>query len=188
MDQNSVQALLRLEVDLARLEGRPHFREALASLVLAQKMGETMYEALALLDCSWAGSGSTRDFLAGQVQSVRSRFSRGGRLAEEVEGLEPASSTGLAAREFLRKRSAGPGSSSAQSRPSEVEITDLVQVSQFQGILLVEQSLLIYLRSGELRWLHGQDQLVRALRVLGEEGPRGKEEFFHDLFCGRPSD
>jgi tetratricopeptide (TPR) repeat protein len=160
---DSVLSLLRLEIDLRRLEGRDYGDLARACLWLSEKMGEALYSALARLDSYFLRPSLTE---RKSLESVFFEFPKVQRILEEVEGTSSfVSTTSQSIREFRTKSKAAP-----QTRERE---------PHFELLILPKAQILVSEKEGKLhfRKLKKRKQLFVAAENLSE-GPISKERFF----------
>jgi hypothetical protein len=173
LNLDRAHALLRTELDLLRLEARPHFPAALASLLMAERMGERLYSALGQLELMCAATPATARRLEPSIAEGAAAFERVAALREELgAACGPATSTALAMRHY---REHAPGGDPARER----ELLDTS--SRVRFLVLPAHGIRVDLREGTVAALPCTDQQARALASLAG-APVAKDLFFRALW------
>jgi hypothetical protein len=169
LDLNLVQALMRLEIDLFRLAGRPHFEQAQAAILLAEAMGEKLYFALGKLDEFYAAPLECRSQFEREARDAAKEFKRVNALLKEVdEETEDCSSTARAILTYL-------GSS---KKPK----MNVLQENKHKFIFLARRGILISLQDGKCSSLELFPRIRQCLIAIGKHGPVSKREFFSHIW------
>jgi hypothetical protein len=159
LDPDNILTLLRAEIDVLRVGGKPHLSAAVAAHGVAGAIGDRLYQALALVDCYFAGSDGLRASLQGPLQRAAAEFGRVRRLMKETASR---SGTGISqTARTIREWEAG-----IPSRSLELE-ADFPQRLQASAFLFADHGQLVRLSPWSVHPLRKDGQLVHALSVLG---------------------
>lgn len=166
INRNLIQALLRAEIDLCRIANVGHFDRAVASLLIAESMGESLYAALAVLDCYVTADDRNRKFFANRLEHEARTFSRVQSLCTEIfRSTEKISSTGRVASGF-----------SDRCENSEYDPARVVET-----LVLADANIALRLMTGQVIDTKPYPQLVNALRALNGR-TLSKSELFATLW------
>jgi hypothetical protein len=164
-DIDQLQTLLRVEVDLRRLWGLPHFTFALGSYLVAQSMGENLYAALALIECHVAAPDSQRETVRSLALEAGSTFERVRRIFDELEGKSDPSTSVQGMKDYLLTKTASE---------TAFDERHLHQPS----LVIPEYGVVVNLSpSFRVRSISGYAQFAKIFTSLAC-GPVSKEEFF----------
>jgi hypothetical protein len=160
-------ALLRLEIDCARLEGAEHARLAVACHALEDLMGDALFTGIAVLDFCHALPPTRRGALEIRCAELARHHPRIQALREELAGHAPPSTTARAMRGF-RAPDADDG--------AEAPLID----QAWEGIHLPAQGLFLRLRPWATLDLSRRRQFSSVL--LAAHAREDRETLFHRLW------
>lgn len=88
--------LLRIKIDLLRLQNKPYASIALACQLLADSMGDDLYKALAILDLAFSENENLSKGAKTQLLALRNKFEKVQIILNEIESLNPESTSSKA--------------------------------------------------------------------------------------------
>jgi hypothetical protein len=167
IDINLVQALLRAEIDLKRLAGLPHLRQAHASLLIAEAMGEKLYVGLGVLDCCFAASGDDRALFEARLSELSREFKRLRSLLSELDRDDGLSSSAEAIRVYQDHCRKNPAlaATKAPIEPADTLFFPSVQIS-------------LSLKSRKAFDWKTYPKLMQAVSAYIDHGELSKEQLF----------
>lgn len=170
LDRNMIQALLRTEIDLCRLSGRPHARQAVAALLIAESMGEELYAALGLVDCYYAVPGEMSAEFERRARSETKEFPRIKAIFDEIQGKTETLSTSAEAIKIF------------EASGQKGESFPIPLATEVQSISFENRGIVLDLKSGQCFDLTAFPQLLQAVEMFGRQPIWEKEDFFHALW------
>jgi hypothetical protein len=154
---NALSALLRAEIDFARLESRTCLSLAHASYLIAEAMGEKYYSALAFLDYYLSLPVSYRPFLEARLLTLSSEFPR---IETVLKELAPGAA-------FL-----STSVSAAKGTPIINEVGDVTRSFRnelhhgLKTIILCDHQIIIRLNPFRVNYAKSQSQIFELASAL----------------------
>lgn len=163
---DALLTLLRLTIDLRRLENQPIADLAHACHRLAEAMGDGLYAALAAVDLAYSDSLFLREQARSTLLVARARYRRIDVLLREIESAEPDCET---ARNILAQRIAA-----LDPAPRRLACAS-------ESIVLLDPDFRIDLASLDIRPISFQEKSREILLAL-REGSMEKRDFFRKIW------
>ena len=158
--------LLRLRIEIARSLGENWNAQAIACVLLSQRMGDRLYESLGWVDLLLGGNPLLVGVADAALRARRGQFDRVDQLVDEVLLEKP---TTLTARRMIALR----------ADPAVVQGEWSLSA---RTVVLFDSRWKVDLPSGEVVRLSAQERTRSILRVFGRTPKLDKEAFFRMLW------
>ncbi len=161
---DAILTLLRLEIDLKRLNHEPYSVLAHACLMIADQMGDALYAALAWVDIAYAEDLQLRDAAITNLAPLREKFKRIDAIINEIETRAARSEYSRNVLKYQIKKMKGSHS-----------------YGQFQSLFILNPDIKITFLPNAVALTRLQGQTKNILKQLFQS-KQGKEALFKNIW------